>query len=186
MKIMYSGNLGVDYGQFYIDVASCDEDDEAEEDYQNFDLAFENQENGLCGASQDGKIFFVAGIQNGVIQIDCELHEIEPPLNNSYDEIVEASLVAGDEPLSLCEWGHEETHLIDLAKGEYRVRYLVRGMDLDYDDENEDESYWESPLEGQSYLVQIWPAGKSKDILHKHTTENARYWHREWGGLDKV
>ena len=58
-------------------------------------------------------------------------------------------------------------------------------MDKDYDDENQDESdeYWEKPVPGQKHLIQIWSGGGAGDVVIKHTTENARYWHREWGSM---
>lgn len=184
MKKLFGGNLAIEYGQFYIDVAASDED-EFDEDHLEPDSAFDGQENGLCGASQSGKLFFVTGIQNGVIKIDCEFHDSEPSLEESYGEAVEVSFEVGDKSVSLCEWGHEETHLLALNKGQYRVRYLIQGMDKDYDDENsdDDDSYWELPLEGQAHLVQIWKAENKNDAILRQTTENALYWHREWGNM---
>lgn len=181
MNKLFNGNLNIEYGQFYFDVADNDVD---LDDELLPDTAFEGQRNGLCGAAQQGKLFFVTGIQNGVISLDCELHEQEPEVNDEYQEIVEVSLVVGDEPISLCEWAHEETHKLNLSSGNYRVRYLIQGFDKDYDDEErDDDSYWESPLEGQSHRIQIWRGDVEQDRLVKHTTENARYWHEEWGSL---
>jgi len=94
------------------------------------------------------------------------------------------SLVVGDEPISLCEWAHEETHKLKLNAGSYRVMYLVQGFDKDYDEErDEDDSYWKSPLEGQFHLIQNCHGDVEQDILIKHTTDNARFWHSEWGSL---
>ena len=186
MKKLYSGNIGIDYGQFYIDAAFDDEDDLGlDEDYLDPDGAFEGQENGICGASQQSKLFFVTGIQNGAISVDCEYHDSQPELDESYEDIVEVSLVVSDKQLSLCEWGHEATHKLELPKGEYRVRYLIQGMDKDYDDENEDESdeYWEKPVPGQKHLIQIWSGKTAGDVVIKHTSVNARSWHREWGSM---
>ena len=119
------------------------------------DTAFAGQTNGLCGPAQQGRLFFVTAIQNGAISLECELHAQEPVIKNEYQEIVEVSLVVGDEPISLCEWAHEETHKLKLNAGSYRVRYLVQGFDKDYDEErDEDDSYWKSPLEGQFHLIQ--------------------------------
>lgn len=182
MKELFNGDLAIVYGQFYIDIAATDHD-EPEDDYLEPDSAFTGQSNGICGAAQEGKLFFVTGIKDGAIDISCEYHESAPVVDNSYDEIVEASLEVGDVRLSLCEWGHENTHDLDLPKGQYRVRYLARGMDEDYDDDSDDEEYWEKPLPGQHHLVQIWPAELEKDSVLKVTSDNAKYWHREWGNM---
>ncbi len=172
IKKLYSGNLGIEYGQFYIDVAEPDEDD-----YLNPDEAFEKQENGICGSAQSGKIFFVTGIQNGTIVIDVELHSSAPPFDQSFEEIVEVPFQRGKTPVSLCEWACEETHALDLPSGNYRVRYCIDGMGKDYEDDGD----WEAPVPNQRHLIQIWNATEAKDKVVKCTSETAAYWHKEWG-----
>lgn len=54
MKKLYSGLLGIEYGQFYIDVS---EPTDAEQDYLYPDRAFQGHENGICGSAMPGKIF---------------------------------------------------------------------------------------------------------------------------------
>ncbi len=174
VKSLYSGKLNIEYGQFYIDLPEPDDDD----DFLDPEEAFSDQANGVCGAAQAGKIFFVTGIQNGVIAIDVELHSSEPPLDQSYEDIVEVSFERGKSPVSLCEWACEETYQLNLEQGVYRVRYHILGMDKDYDEEDD----WEAPVSGQRYLVQIWNAPAQKDAIVKQTSENAAYWHRTWGG----
>ncbi len=171
-KVIYSGKLGIDYGQFYVDV------DDDEVDYLDPDGAFENQVNGICGAAQKGKLFLVAGIQGGVIEIEVQLHASEPSIENSYEEIVEANIEVDEQQLMLCEWAHEDTHNLSVPPQEYIVRYCIKGMDKDY----EDDSDWESPLPGQMYLLQFWPGIIERDKVIKCTSESAKYWHREWGG----
>lgn len=91
-KVLFSGTLGIEYGQFYIDVA---DDEDEDDDYLDPSEAFQGQENGICGAAQAGKLFFVTGIQNGTIAIRVELHAAEPPIDRSYEEVVEVPLQIG-------------------------------------------------------------------------------------------
>ncbi len=51
-------------------------DEDEIEDYLVPPNAFEGQVNGICGASLLSKLFFVTGMQNGVIRIQVELHKL--------------------------------------------------------------------------------------------------------------
>lgn len=177
MNPLFSGSLAIEYGQFYISIDG--------DEIEDLDAAesFNNQENGLCGAAKKELIFFVTGIQNGVISVDVDLYDTPPNIDDSFDEIVEVSVVRGEKPLLLSEWAWEESHELQLPKGNYRLRYCIAGMDKEYDDESEEDNheYWESPLPGQRHLIQMWPSEKADDKVLKQTTENASYWHSEWG-----
>ena len=185
MKTLYSGNLGIYYGQFYFDIADEDEDEDEEkedEEYIDLDLAFKNHENGICGSAQAGKLFFVVGIQDGTISIAVELHQSKPPVDDSFDEIVEVSFQRGNTPVSLCEWGNEGTHKLDLPPGSYRVRYYIDGMDKDY--ENDEDG--DAPIPDQRHLIQIWSCVPEQDKIIKHTSETAAYWHHHGSAKDCV
>ena len=178
ITVLFSGNIGIEYGQFYIDVALEDEE-EGDDDYLDPDGAFAGQKNGICGAAQAGKLFFVTGIQDGVASIDVELHVDKPAIDESFSEIVEVSFHRGKKPVSLCEWGHEQTHHLELPEGHYRVRYCIDGMDKDYEQNGD----YEAPVPGQRHRVQFWRSAPEADSIFKHTSETAAYWHREWGSL---
>lgn len=170
---LFSGVIGIDYGQFYIDSPEI----EIEDEYLEPDGAFEGQENGLCGSSQPGKLFFVVGPQSGKIEIDIELCDSGPETDEVYDEIVEVGFDRGGNPIALCEWGCEETYPLEIPSGKYTVRYSIQGMDKDYDDDSD----WERPVEGQKHLIQLWPNPNPKEGIVKVTTDTASYWHKEWG-----
>ena len=170
VKKLFSGELAIEYGQFYVDFDRND-------DYLDPGDAFADQNNGLCGAAQSGGLFLVTGIQNGIAQVIVELLESAPPLDSSFQDIVEASFEAPQAQLLLCEWAHENTHQLDLPPGSYRVRYGVLGMDRDYGDDDD----WESPVPGQRYLLQFWPGQVTGDEIVTSDSEAGRYWHREWG-----
>ena len=171
-SILYSGRLGIDYGQFYVDTKVIDE-----EEYLVPDKAFSNQTNGICGAAQPGKLFLVVGPQMGCIHIEVSLHDAEPEPDESFEEIVEASITVGEDQIYLCEWGHEATYPLKILPGRYRVRYCIRGMERDYGEDDD----WESPIEGQSHKIQFWPSEIDGERVVKVTSEVAKYWHREWG-----
>ncbi|MGH1426691.1 MAG: hypothetical protein ACRBEE_02035 [Arenicella sp.] len=59
-------------------------------------------------------------------------------------------------------------------------------MDNDYDYDQEDDDYFEKPVPGQKYLIEIWPQEKSQDKIIKQTSLEAAYWHKEWGSRNNV
>lgn len=173
-EVLFSGNIAVEYGQFYFDNSSFDD-----EDFLDPSEAFDGQENGICGAAQIGKLFFVAGVHNGTAAIQIERHLQEPALEEAYDEVVEASFQKAKEEIALCEWACENVYPLALPVGEYRIRYSVDGMGYEYGEEDD----WDEPVPGQKHLIQIWPAKKAGDKIVKTTSDIAAYWHKEWGGL---
>ncbi len=171
-KVLFSNNIDISYSQFYIEIEDPD-DSLLPSDPSD------NQINGLCGAAQKGRLFFTARPKDGAIDLEIQLHEKEPDIEIQYEEIVEVSFTRDKEETFLCEWAHEEEHLLELPRGEYRVRYSVIGLDKDYDyddmDEDEDEPY--KPISGQKYLIQFWPCKFKQDAIIKQTTKEAEYWH---------
>lgn len=177
MNNLYSSNLSINYGQFYI----TPDEENFDEDAWDTDEAFKDQKNGICGASVKGHLFFITGIQDGTISVDIQLCDKAPPIDDSYGEIVEVSLEVASQGVFLTEWGSENTHKLDIPNGKYAVRYSIDGMDKDYDDEIEDENQYESPVPGQRHLIQLWIDEPAEDIVVKVSTEHAKYWHKEWG-----
>lgn len=120
----------------------------------------------------------MAGNHTGTIEIDVELYSSQPPLDESFEEIVEIFFQRGMDFVSLCEWACEETHKFELPAGDYRVRYCIDGMDKEHvDDEN-----WDDPIPGQRHLIQFWTAVQAKDSIIRQTSESAAYWHSAWAG----
>lgn len=173
-QVLYSGLLPIDYAQFYVDQLDSAED----EDYLTPDAAFKGQVNGLCGAARLGRLWLVAGPQAGVIHIDVLVHPAEPELTDGYEDVVECSVSLGSEPVGLCSWAHEEVHSLDLAPGDYRVRYSIQGMDREDPEADED-----GPVPGQGHLLQFWPAPPQADEVVRQGSEQAAYWHGAMPGL---
>ncbi len=169
-KKLFSGNVSIFYGQFYIDVLEFDEDD-----YLDMESAFQNQHNGLCGASQTGKLFFVAGPRDGAAKVTIELHASEPELSHACQDIVECGFSAISDDLHLCEWANEETYPLNLPCGDYVVRYSIKELDRDYGEDDD----WDSPIDGQEYMIQLWPGSIATDRVIRSDTDIGRSRHQE-------
>ncbi len=59
------------------------------------------QTNGLCGASISGLLYFMTGLHSGLVGFTVDVLEINPPLDESWEEIVEVSFVQKDAEASL-------------------------------------------------------------------------------------
>lgn len=169
---IYSGNIFTNYSEFTIE---CDDPDDSRLE----NGGYSNLANGLVGCSAIGRLFFTAEPKDSLIKLEIELHNNEPLLDNTFDEIVEVPFAKGKENIFLCEWAHEETHLLAIPTGQYRVRYSIKGFDLDYEnmDEAEDDEPW-PPYPGQRYLIQLWPSlVNESDKILKQSSDLAAYWH---------
>ncbi len=167
MKCLFEGPLGFHYGQAYVESggASFDGDMEA---------TFYDQSNGLCGAAVSGTLFLITGLHTGRVGFRVERHDHEPPMDDTYEEIIEVSYRPKSAEVALVEWSAQVTHPLVLQAIDYRVRYSARGMDAGH--------AADTILDGEpmvdSYLLQFWPAPPAPDCIVKQTSENAAYWHR--------
>ncbi|WP_145926576.1 hypothetical protein [Amycolatopsis orientalis] len=174
MRTLYEGELQIDYGQFYIwtDEQAADAYGAA---FDNVKRTFAGQSSGLCGAAVRGLLYFDTGTQYGTIGARVVVTDAEPDLDDSWEDVVEVSYQAGEET-SLVEWGDGDSYLLDLAAGEYRVRYAARGRDQD--DEGEDEEDTEEPVE---YIeITIWSAPASADRVIRITSEHGAAMNAQW------
>lgn len=153
----------VHYGQAYVLAPECDmllpED------------AFARQRNGLCGAAVPGGLFLTTGLHTGQVKLRIQVHHAAPPVDDSWDEIVEASWSLHSSPVLLQNWGGMTVCEIPLENGTYRVRYSARRFG---EGEEEDEEGDREPIE--SYLLAFWPAPHADDAVLKQTSERAAYW----------
>ncbi len=163
--VMYSGDLHVHYGQFYVEPA--------DDDYVDVDQAFRGQSNGICGAAQPGRLFLITGIHTGTVHLTVERAESEPPVDPSWEEVVECSFKHRQESLLLREWWVAEAgYPLSLPVGTYRARYCAKSMLADWQLADGD-----GPL--QTYLLQFWPAQQRTDEVVRVSGECAQYWHAE-------
>ena len=168
--LMSSGEVPVAYGQIYVE----------SQINQFADLAdcFEGQENGLCGAAVEGRLFLITGLHTGVVAFTVELHDAEPPVDDSWEDVVEVSFRPRGVTTLEC-WSGQTRWRLDLDEIDYRVRYSSKGRDAAADDGER----WAGDPEIDSYLLQFWPrtpgpSGRAQpDRVVKQGSDSAAYWH---------
>lgn len=163
-QVIFSGDLHVHYGQFYVEPGDGD--------FVDMDQALRGQSNGICGAAQRGRLFLVTGIHTGTVHLTVEHTDVEPSLDPTWEEVVECSFEHERHSLLLREWAAEAEYPLALPTGTYRVRYCAKSMLADWQLLDGD-----GPL--QTYLLQFWPANNRADEVIKVSGECATYWHAE-------
>jgi hypothetical protein len=153
----------VSYGQIYV---------ESSEGWAELHECFAGQQNGLCGAAVDGRLWLITGLHTGHVGFAVELYDEEPPVDDQWQEVVEASY-RPEGPTSLNGWGGHGHWPLDLELIDYRVRYCGWGMDAAHQAEGPAE---DGPFVDR-YLLQFWPARPAPDRVVRQTSVNAAYWH---------
>jgi hypothetical protein len=82
VRTLMSQTAWVHYGQIYV---------ESGEDYPDLAECFGGQSNGLCGAAMPGILFLITGLHTGEVGFTVELYDAPPPIDDDWQEIVEAS-----------------------------------------------------------------------------------------------
>jgi hypothetical protein len=162
----------VHYWQIYVQAL----DGEEWPDLPGSDEAFACQSNGICGAAAPGALFLHTGLHSGKVGFAVELHDSRPPVDDGWEEIVEASFShAPASQVMLVTWGGEDSWPLDLAEAHYRVRYCATGMDAAY----EADTRVDDEPQIDRYLLQFWPdpGAPAPDLVVKQTSEIAENWH---------
>ncbi|WP_018683566.1 hypothetical protein [Actinokineospora enzanensis] len=163
MRVLMSGDVGVSYGQAYVESGLR---------WQELGECFGGQRNGLCGAAMPGSLFLITGLHTGDVGFTIEAHETEPSVGDEWEEVVEASFLPAG-PVMLVAWAGERSWPLDLESVSYRVRYCGRGLDEDSWPDLDEE-----PRVVEHYLLQFWPAPPEPDRIVRESSANATYWHR--------
>jgi hypothetical protein len=159
----FDGRINVGYGQFYV------QSDDLVEPGHNF----AGQSNGLCGAAEPGMLYLIAGTHTGTVGLTVDLCAAEPAADDSWEEIVEASLtVQPDTNMLLFNWDGNAVADLPLSPGQYRVRYCGNNMDA-----ASDTDAWDG---ADNYQLSIWPAPEEPDRVIRQTSQIAAYWHTAW------
>ncbi|MFG1628343.1 hypothetical protein [Kribbella sp. NPDC049227] len=164
MRTLTTGSVGVHYSQLYV---------QSHEFVSDLGASFAGQQNGLCGAAVPGALFLITGLHTGDVGFSVELHGSEPPVDDAWEEIVEASYTPVGATTALVGWAGEWQEPLDLAETDYRVRYCGTGMDAGH---KTDTTLDGEPLVDH-YLLQFWPAPPEPDRVIKVTSGTAAYWH---------
>ena len=163
--------IDTDYGQ--LDLVWSD-DGGFDGDVDRF---FANQVNGLVGAADPNGVYLNLGRRSGGSQVRIALLRAEPAEpNEQWEDVVEVSLVipSGRE-VRWMSWAGETSGQFDMPAGSYRLRVSARGRDVGAADEFADDVV-------DHYLLEVWSASPEEDSILRVGTDNARYWHAEWGG----
>ncbi|MFH8976254.1 hypothetical protein [Streptomyces sp. NPDC017890] len=168
MRTVYSGELHVSHGQFYVD-------SRRDGGGPGRPPACAGQTNGLCGAAVPGHLLLVTGLHTGRVGLTVEVHGAAPPLDDDWEDVVEASFRPASASTVVLPWGDGPLCALDLVPSDHRVRYCGRGMDRGREEEA-------AVLEGgppvDHYLLQFWPAPPAADLVVRQTSHSAAYWHR--------
>jgi hypothetical protein len=165
MRTVVHGDVPVHYGQIYV------HDENGEPFEGDLTACFAGQRNGLCGAAVPGTLFLITGLHTGEVGFTAEVHSSEPP-DSGAEDVVEVSFRAEGRTV-LVTWGGSESWDLELAPGDYRVRYSGTAMDAGRDRDTRPGG--EPPLD--SYLLQFWPAPPAPDVVVRESSAIAAYWH---------
>lgn len=158
-----------DYGQFTIEWG--DPADVWDGDPDRF---FDGQVNGWVGAAQAGHLLVVIARRSGGSAVRIERCEAAPAVRDDED-VVEVSIRV--EPGSVVmwrSWAAESEGALDLPPGDYRVRVSAAGRDRGHAEE-----FAEGVVD--RYVLELWPAAVEPDAVVRVGSEEAAYWHAEWG-----
>lgn len=166
MVELFAGIVQVQYGQAYIELDGA---------FGGLmEKSFVGQSNGLCGAAAPEVLFLVTGLHTGPVGLTVNLSTVSPDLDQSWEEIVEVSVLVPHGAITLVEWSAEHGERMTLPPGEYRVRCSASAMQA----ANElDTNVTEQPVD--RYRLDLWPAPSAPDRIIKQTSEVAAYWH-DW------
>lgn len=169
-RVLLDEVVDTDYGQ--LDLVYDDEggfDGEA-------DRFFAGQVNGWVGAADPHGVYVCLARRSGGSQVRVCLLDGPPDDDPSWEDVVEVSTRVPDgAQVAWTSWAGGSGGLLDgVPAGDLRVRVSARGRDAGADGELEDEVV-------DSYLIELWPAPGAPDEIVRTTSENAAYWHREWG-----
>ncbi|WP_202513160.1 hypothetical protein [Streptomyces sp. SID3343] len=163
---VYEGPVHVAYMQTYVESR---EDPRSHAD----DSHTAGQVNGLCGAAIPGHLFLTTGMHTGHVHFTIEIHDKEPAIDDTWEEIVEASFRPAGETVRLSQWGDADRCSFTLPTVDHRVRYSVVAMDAGSE---ANVIFAEEPAVDH-YLLQFWPAPWAPDVVVKQTGLQAAYWH---------
>ena len=165
MRIVFSGLIFSHYGQAYVHLQNtCDWAEDV----------WKGQVNGLLGAAQPTTLFLTFGLHTGSVFLEVKIANQEPGLDESWDEIVEASFSMPETGVfGLCDWNGDSWTPIPLKYKAYRVRYCAR----DFGKGEECFRGISSSHPTERYELTFWPSPYRLDRVIKVTSLLAEYWH---------
>lgn len=128
---------------------------------------------GLAIAGED--ITLITARQHGLIPVEVQVVDLEPPLDPGWDAVVEMSVHTGEE-MRVCGWAAEGAFLpVALPAGtDVRVRYVVVDGQTGAE-QSRDSERWDDPA-AERYLLQVWPAPPTPGRAVVATSAWSQYW----------
>ncbi|GAA3290591.1 hypothetical protein Dvina_19305 [Dactylosporangium vinaceum] len=160
MLLLFDGTVRIQYRQFYVESREPGITAGSAID------AYAGQRNGMCGAATPGFLYLNTGKNSGYVTVRVERHDIQPPIDDVWEDIVEVSFHPETSTAQLMQWAAEERWPLNLEQQHYRVRYNAHGMD--FSDESADEP-------DEHYLLQFWPAPPRPDRIVRQETKTAAH-----------
>ncbi|MET8482429.1 hypothetical protein [Streptomyces tendae] len=163
MRTVYRGELTVAHGRFHVDSRREPRGPIPSE-------ACAGQTNGLCGAAVPGCLFLCTGLSSGRVALTVEVHGAAPPLEDRWEDVVEASFRPLTASTAVLPCDHGALCELALPPAHHRVRYCGRGMDG-----GAEAASATAPGAGPvgQYLLQFWPAPPSADRVVRQTSRSA-------------
>jgi hypothetical protein len=167
MQVLFAGGVHVHYGQVYVQSGW-------EIPSDPLTAAFAGQQNGLCGAATRGFLFMVTGLHTGRVGFTVERHDLRPPVDDSWEDVVEVSFRPTADEVALVQWGGEAAWRLAFEPADFRVRYSAYGINR----ARQADTILDGEPELDRYLLQFWPAPPGPDAVLKQSSANAAYWHQ--------
>ncbi len=165
MTQQFTGLISTSYNQMYI-VSEAYLADTVFED------AFKNEMNGMLGGARPGGLFLRPGVTDGDLYISVEIHGARPPVDESWEEIVEASFSLNSLPISLQGWAESIIVPLPLVGGEHRARFCANG----FGQSEKIRKFGDPAVE--RYALMIWPEKRRPDEVLNQTSDLAKLRHR--------
>ena len=172
MQVLFDGPVSVHYGYVFL-LAT------ARHKLPDLMDARRGQVNGLCGAAVPGVLSMITGLHTGEVPLVIEWHDVQPPPQGGWEDIVEASLDAQTDQAVLSAFD-QSSRLTLPAIGPSRARFHANGMDAAHDQDTRCEG---DPTVDR-YLLQLWPADIAADSIVRSASAYAHYWHEQAAALD--
>ncbi|MFI1758834.1 hypothetical protein [Streptomyces sp. NPDC020571] len=164
MRTVYRGELPVAHGRFHVDSRREPRGPVPPD-------ACAGQTNGLCGAAVPGCLFLCTGVSGGRVALTVEVHGAAPPLDDHWEDVVEASFRPLTASTTVLPCGHGALCEVALPPADHRVRYCGRGLDGG-------AAAASSAAPVGQYLLQFWPAPPTADRVVRQTSRGAAHRHR--------
>lgn len=100
-----------------------------------------------------GCLFLITGLHTGEVGLTVEVHDTVPPLDDSWEDVVEVSFRPASGSTVVLPWGDGPLVSLDLPVTDHRVRYCGRDMDRAREEEL---AILSGEAAADQYLLQFW------------------------------